>query len=320
MKHSRIIRRRFLAILMMAMVLSLVSCSSDQSESVVPEPKRPALSKAVLNISVQDNEMPETSNATRATEVNTLRAVFEVYKVGGQNLLLSHQEAFLTATSDGYTCELDALPEGECDIYVWLDYGYYQTQSLRAIGFGESYTSDENSRKAFYGSLRLNVSEQTVAQGAIEAKSPFARYRIEALDVEEYERIKHVNNWPELSDVEVRVTYESYFPCSFNAITGKPNDARRGLSYTSSVSLSDDGKSVIASDYVLVNGSESTISIRIEIINRQTGEVISSVSDVDVTYRRGYETVVSGNILTAGTMDGNVYIDTRWEGEYNVNF
>ena len=317
MKQSSIIQS---ILLLMTMVLSLASCSSDENEPSVPEPERPALSKVVLNISVQDNKMPETSNATRAAEAISLRAVVEVYRAGAQNLLLSHQEPSLTATSDGYTCELNALPEGECDIYLWLDYGYYQTQSLRAIGFEENYTSDENSRKAFYGSVRLNASGQTVAQGAIEAKSPFARYRIEALDVEKYESMKDANGWPELSDVDIRVTYESYFPCSFNATTGKPNDAQRGLSYTSAVSLSDDGKSVIASDYVLVNGSESTISIRIEIIERSTGEVISSVSDVDVTYRRGYETVVSGNILTEGTMDGQVSIDTRWEGEYNVNF
>lgn len=309
----------FSTVLLLTIGITLSSCSGDDNNEPEPQPEPVEMSKALLTVAIQDGNMRDTVITTRAAE--NLRVVSEAYSVDNHYNIVRHQESSLTESSTGiYTCELDSLPEGDYDVFVWLDNGYYNVQSLRAVSLPDNYANGGLSRKAYYGKTNLSVSADAVAQGNITATSPFAAYRIEALDVERYGKMREANGWPDIKDLEIKVTYDSYFPCSFNVISEKPNDAKQGITYTSGVSLSEDGKSVIASDYVLVNGTESTIRITIDIINSQTGEVISSIKDVDVTYKRGYDTVISGNLLTAGNTNGDVDIDIRWDGSYDVNF
>lgn len=314
------IKKIFIVIMILSVFMGLSSCSNnDEGEQPVPIPEQTKFSSALINVSLNDSTMPDIQNRTRSAE--GLRTVVEAYNMANHYSLLRHQTTALTTASSGqYTLEVDSLPVGKSDIYVWIDNGYYNTSDLKAVSFGENYTTDSNKRKAFYGRTSVDISEDATTQGTIDARSPFARYRIEALDVEEYEKRRTANGWPPLEDVQIKITYEGYFPSSFNVISGKPNNASQNVSYDDKISISSDGRCILASDYVLVNGAESTIRIRIDIMNIQTDEVISSIPDVDVTYKRGYETVVSGNILTAGNMSGDVNIDTRWEGDYDVSF
>ena len=202
-------------------MLMTPSCSSDQEPSA-PEPMtRPT--KVVINI--PSDLMPmyqkRADGQTRADGLQlSLRAVIEIYNQGSTQMI-SHRNIVLipTAVTNVYYFELDDLNEGDYDIYVWSDYSadgsglFYNTESLQAVQI-ISKPFDSDQRRAYMGKTTISVDNDVQThQSPVKMKSPFAHYRIEAIDVAEYEQMKHANGWPELEDVQVRITYMSYvFP------------------------------------------------------------------------------------------------------------
>lgn len=324
-------RKRQMWIWMMAALTMLMmpSCSSDR-EPFAPEPMtRPT--KVVINIpsDLMPTYQKRADGQTRAEGLQlSLRAVIEIYNQGSTQLI-SHRNIVLipTAVTNVYYFELDDLNEGDYDIYVWADFSadgsdlFYNTESLQAVQI-ISKPFDSNQRRAYMGKTTISVDNDVLThQSPVKMKSPFAHYRIEAIDVAEYEQMKHANGWPELEDLLIRITYMSYVPTSFNILTGQPNDAEQGISFTCGTSNQYNGKVIVSDDYVFVTGSESSVIVKVEIINPATDEVIACAENVKIDYRQGYVTIVSGNFLTTdSSLDGAIGIDTRWEGEFNVEF
>lgn len=309
---------------MVVAVCALTACESDDK----PEPIAQECYEVKVVVHIPDGTMPTYTTRT-ADSKYALRGVAEVYAKDCDRLL-RHQAVMLTPTAQTnvFYMMLDSLPQNDLDVYVWTDYSadisdlYYNTKSLRGIRFNDvgKKAGDSNLRRAYFGKTTIGVKERAVAQ-PIKAKTPFAHYRIEALDIADYERMQHVNGWPDLEDVQIRITYKSYVPTSFNIMTGQPNDAEVGKSFTCSTLQQENGKVIVADDYVFVTGTESSVIINIEVINPATEEVIASAENVEIYYRQGYVTTVSGDFLTAdSSLDGNIGITTRWDGEYNVEF
>jgi hypothetical protein len=304
------------------MMLAAMSCSSSNEETT---PLEPTTMPSKVVIYIPESTM-QVNAATRAEGGFALRGVAEVYDPLGE--CVKHLSVMLTPTAqqDVYSFDLNDLSNGDYDIYVWADYSqdggdtYYNTESLRGVTYKQDVVhnaSDSKVRRAYFGKTALSPSSQTQP---VKAKSPFAHYRIEAIDVDRYESMKNVNGWPELEELQIRVTYNSFVPTSFNILTGKPNDAETGVKYTANTFERKDGKVLVGDDFVFVTGEKSSVNITVELVNPANDEVISSIEDLRVDYREGYVTIVSGDFLTHYPHSDDVNVDVRWEGEYNVEF
>ena len=74
---------------------------------------------------------------------------------------------------------------------------------------------------------------------------------------------------------------------------------------------------VMGHDYVFVNGSETTLSISLEVYNDKD-EKVSSTNPIYVPIVRNKLTIVKGEILTS-TASGGVSINPGYEGpDYNI--
>ena len=146
---------------------------------------------------------------------------------------------------------------------------------------------------------------------------PFAKYRLIATDVEAYYNlIEKGEALPPIEDLQVRVTYEGFFPTGFNVATGKPNDAlNTGIHYTSVPTVAEGYDAAVnrqvGADFVLTNGEESFVNVTIQMIDTKTGEAVATVQHVKIPYKRGHLTTVTGHFLTAGKTPGGVQIDTE---------
>ena len=119
---------------------------------------------------------------------------------------------------------------------------------------------------------------------------PFAKYRLIATDVEAYYNlIEKGEALPAIEDLQVRVTYEGFFPTGFNVATGKP-------------------------------GEESFVNVTIQMIDTNTGDIVATVQHVKIPYKRGHLTTVTGHFLTAGKTPGGVQIDTEWGEDIVIEF
>lgn len=233
-----------------------------------------------------------------------------------------HQEVELVKAADGtFQFSLSDLPKADTDMYLWVDGGVlYDASHLNSVALDtENYFPYDKTREAFYGHVSIVPSAKGV-NATLPTKTPYAPYRILASDLDVYEKLKKANDWPDIKDLKVRVTYIGYLPNSFDVIAGRPNDAVQGVSYECGIGFLSNGTPVLAEDKVLVNGTATNVSVNIEIINPVSGEVISSSGEIALSCRYGARTIAEGNILSAGTVDGAVGIDTRWEGEFDIIF
>ena len=288
------------------------------------------LSMVRLRLTLPEPDMPAyTSTRAKDGENTPLRCVAEVYQAGTDNRI-HHREWNVSMQPDGtYLAELSLMP-GDYDLRLWADWdgGYYNADDLSAVTvLTDNYAAGEETDKkdAYYTASVLNIGEDSSEQ-AITMTRPFARYRLIANDVEGYlNLIANGEDYPPVEDLQVHITYEGFFPTGFDVATGKPNDAlNTGIHYTTApvaaTGYPEGEARQIGSDFVLTNGEESFVTVTIQMIDPRTGEAISTVSGIQIPYRRGHLTTVTGRFLTAGKTTGGVEVDDDWENDITIDF
>ena len=117
-----------------------------------------------------------------------------------------------------------------------------------------------------------------------------------------------------------RIRYTQFYPTAFSLFSNEPVDSESGMellcSDFSPIPNSDDVE--IGADYILVNGHETSIPLRVEIVNT-AGEVVKGY-DITAPLLRGRQTTVRGNFFTGQSSSGTT-IDPSFDGEdYYVDF
>ena len=270
------------------------------------------LATVTLRLTLPDKTMPDYPASRSADgESQPLRCVAEVYQAGTSNRVHRRVQNCALQSDGTFLAELSLMP-GDYDLRLWADWGggYYNADDLSAVTvLTDSYVANGETDKkdAYYTASVLNALTR-----------PFARYRLIANDVEGYlNLIKNGENLPAIEDLQVRVTYEGFFPTGFNVATGKPNDAlNTSIHYTSVPTVADGYDEATArqvgADFVLTNGEKSAVTVTIQMIDTNTDETVCTVSGIKIPYKRGYLTTVSGHFLTAGKTAGGVQVDTEW--------
>ena len=121
-----------------------------------------------------------------------------------------------------------------------------------------------------------------------------------------------------LTGYKVIFRYNAFMPCSFNMFTDKPADSWQGVSFSSNMEIDPSyTEMLMGHDYVFVNGSETTLSISLEVYNAE-GEKVSATNPIYVPIVRNKLTLVKGEFLTS-TASGGVSINPGYEGDdYNI--
>lgn len=121
----------------------------------------------------------------------------------------------------------------------------------------------------------------------------------------------------DLDDFYVVFRYHAFMPCAFNMFIDKPADSWTGVSFASRMYSEDNMELTLGYDYIFVNGAETTITLSLEVYNKE-GELMSSTNPIKVPIVRNKLTVVKGDFLTSKA-SGGVAINPSFDGEdYNV--
>lgn len=276
---------------------------------------------------------PDTRVRSASDKSFVLRCIAEVCRTGTDEVI-HRREVLPTPDADGSYAMDFTLNESSYDIRLWADYVptasgtsdyHYTTASgLKAISIQTApyaaNTDTKDAAYAFCGGIALTDGDKTITA---ELQRPLAKYRLVATDVEAYLQFRNRDaaKFPPPEELTAIISYNGYFPSGFNVVSGKPNAAVGGITYSSALSsVPQDKKEVqIGSDWVFVNGTESLVNVAIQILNKK-GEVISQVKDTPIAYRRNHYTTIKGSFLTAGQSGGNIQIDTEWDGSHDVEF
>ena len=214
---------------------------------------------------------------------------------------------------------------------VWTDYVaagtdtdlYYDTKDLQYVACTDPYTGSTPYRDCLYGTAALDLRQyrdewNAKVQIKVDMVRPLAKYELIATDVKDFLR-KTKKQRADDETFTITFSYGFYLPTVFNVLTGKPADSRTGIAYTTPLALPTDGQEecTIGTDFVFVNGTESFVSLLME-IRDSGGNVISRTTGLEVPYRRGHLTTVRARFLT-NEMQGGVDIDPDFDGDIDID-
>lgn len=265
----------------------------------------------------------------RSGETVRLRAVIEAYRRGTDERVMRKATFVEKINEEGLHTAVVILPQGEYDLRIWGDYVaeadkdyHYNTTDTKKVEILpiESYEANTDTRDCFAQTDTVTVGGSALTK-TLTLNRPLAKYRLVADDIARYRKLMTTNDYPPLEELTITVQYEGFLPCSFDATTGKPSDAKGGYSYNATLpEITPSMTEVeISNDYVFVNGDESAVTVTV-LVKDKTGKTISRVQGVEVKYKRGMLTTITGEFLTAGVVNPGINIDTDWEDEYNVTF
>lgn len=282
-----------------------------------------------LQLKIPSTNLPQFAikAGTKGNSELALRGTAFIFKKGSTQLFAVKKSMLTPTETDGvYNMEL-SLFKGEYDVNLWCDYTDNETTDNHYITTGpdvitiqpqERYIGNTDSRDCFSKRFSLTVTEANTSSLSVEMNRPLAKFQLVTTDIEAYEKQRLQKNLPPLADLSIFIGYEGFLPSAYNITESKLANAKEGYFFYSTLSKVTTKDAMIAKDYVLVNGAESSVVVTI-LFKDATGKTISGVRGVRIAYRAGQLTTVSGDFLTAGLGSG-VTINTEWSGDYNVEF
>lgn len=311
-----------------------------------PEPETPAF---VLHLDF-DTDMPlhqEIAWSRAATDAHDVRHQVMIYSGTGEITASSVPVRTLTLTGESTTLNRDVeidLEEGQYSFLVWSDYvdqgsmndKYYTTGSLSAITLADrnNHPGSNPYRDAFRGQTTGTVVKGVGGSATAAMKRPMARFEFITTDLEEFvakeaarrsaeegraggdkSETEVSDSRADLSGYTVRFRYTGFMPSTYTIYGDKPIDAWTGVYFDSSLESMSDGTRM-GYDYVMVNGSETSVSVAVEVYDEK-GTRISATNTIEVPLVRSKLTVVKGEFMSASS-GGGVAIDPGFDGEFNI--
>lgn len=255
--------------------------------------------------------------------------------------------------SKSYAADLDTIinvtiPDGDYRLYAWVDFvetgtladKYYDTSDFEEIILADRYNHSGSNpwRDAFVGSAETSVQSRAddgtpvlvpVNEAHIDLERPLAKYQFISTDLRrfvEQSRSKaeaksdpdsrEPSRAPSLSDYRVKMMYTRFMPCSFNMFTNKPADSWTGVVYDSTIRALNDDEAEVAFDHVFVNGSETAVTVAMEVYDLDD-TLLARIPAFDVPLKRSMLTIVKGDFLTTKA-GGAIGISPDFDGEFNI--
>ncbi len=232
---------------------------------------------------------------------------------------------------------------GDYNVMVWTDYvpsgqttdWHYLTADFAEITLDATrpHSGCDDTRDAFRGVAEASIAEGESKEIPVPLVRPMARYRIIATDVREFAetlakaeadgkgdnattqggaQLPTINT----DDYVIVVRYPGYMTSAFNMFIDHPADSRTGVQYNGQmVQLSDD-EMELAFDYVFTNGTETAVTVAVDLYNTR-GDLLARSSNINVPLKRSHLTEVRGAFLTTQA-SGDVGVCPDYEGEFNI--
>ncbi len=255
---------------------------------------------------------------------------------------------FTKDISEGYDHEmtLEVLP-GNYRFMVWSDLvktngdsHFYNAESFTEIVLQGEHKGNCDHRDAFRGTNNVSIVSDIMKRLPdtlnIAMQRPLAKFEFVTNDVVEFinketTRIASRANGKEsapadntptrainIEDYKVVFYYVGFMPHAYSMYTDKPVDSSTGVLFESTLKKLSDSEASMGFDYVLVNGKESAVTIKIGIYDNE-GTQLSMTKPIEVPLKRNYHTLLTGMFLMSNA-SGGVTINPDFDGDHNLIF
>lgn len=272
--------------------------------------------------------------------------------VNGEPASVHSREYIMTRDiSTGYDTSFElSLPPGDYRLMIWSDlYEFegddplYTVETFHEISLYGDHSPNNDYRDAFKGTADIEVEsfvvEHDLPRRTIFMERPLAKFEFVTTDLMEFlEREKRseqttAKSSPEaapldpqetdsrtvsLDDYKVVMHYVGYMPSTYSMIADKPVDSKTGVKFDSKLTQISDDEATMGFDHVFVNGTQTSVTVQLELLNR-AGEQVSLTAPITVPLRRSNHTIVRGSFLMTEST-GGTGIDPEYDGDYNLFF
>lgn len=239
--------------------------------------------------------------------------------------------------------------EAGSDADLYYDTSDFSEIALRSAGSpSEAYIHRGNSpwRDAFRGEGSFRVGADgamyapddrdcasPLAEAVITMRRPLARYVFVTTDLSDFisrhglrplsdevdtESSPRPLPTVDLSDFRVVFRYTGYMPSVYNAHIDKPVNSITGVSFDGAITRADDGNTAeLGSDYISVNGHETSVQVAVDVYDRNTGTRVASTNPITVPLVRNRLTIVRGRFLTSKA-GSSVGISPGFKDDINI--
>lgn len=278
-----------------------------------------------------DSLIPSTKTLSENLTVHDFRIIIAYLRNGEtakrQTIIISPEQVKNGKIKIQEPQQLHAV---DYTMIVWADYVpknsctdlHYNTKDINNITCTEPYQYGTESKNCFHSIIPLDLRsyrEQWNTQIPIEIhlERPQAKYRIIASDTKKFLYNSPINY--EADDIFTAVvSYHFFFPMVFNGVTGKLSDVWTNVSYSMPFKLKNtQTETTICLDYIFAEKEENAVSISLDIQDKY-GNIISHIPNLQIHYKRGYQTTIKGNFLT-GNPNGGMAINYEYEDEINID-
>lgn len=277
-----------------------------------------------------------------------IRYIVRAYPEGSTRASENYEEFVFTGDiADGYDRTLSiSLTPGNYDIKVWSDLTesaddrpFYDAEEFSDISLTDTNSGSNDYRDAFRGTAGVtisgNIEEREAEEVEIIMERPLAKFEIITTDLEEFieneltrvatrsaeegtkaTRVIDINNYI------VRVYNANFFylaPMAYNIFTDKPVSYETEILFDSSLEMLGEKEAAMGFDYVFINGNETSITLRMEILEKSGGEEtsLSWTDAIQVPLKRNRHTLLRGRFLTMKAT-GGIGINKDYTGDINI--
>lgn len=231
---------------------------------------------------------------------------------------------FTRSIAQGYNCELRVkLAPGDYTVMVWSELSetadgrhYYDAADFGDIRLTAPHAANTPYRDAFRGTADITVKSYANSHipdnTLVMMERPLAKYEFVLSGLQEF----LTKNGGTIDDYEAAVTYTAYMPCSYSMFIDKPVDSSTGVAYVGDIRRLSNAEASLGFDYVFVNGTESAVTVQVEVRRKSDAEAVSRSKTIRVPLRRGEHTLIRGSFLTLSP--GGVGVDPGYDGDYNI--
>ncbi len=236
---------------------------------------------------------------------------------------------------------LDLLP-GEYLMRVWADIAnpyapgrsfFYDPTNFAEITLSD-HVANTDFRDAFRGERHVKIEADILDNSELEVievmlERPLAKYEFITNDLKEFtdkEIVASRGDAPQasgspatrldISNYKVVFYYSGFMPDTYSMLTDKPVDSSTGRSFESVITPINENEASLGFDYIFVNGSNASVSVRVGIYNEK-GTQLSLTNPIDVPLKRSHHTKLRGSYLMQTASEG-IVINPDFDGEHNV--
>ena len=223
----------------------------------------------------------------------------------------------------------EKLKREEYRIVVWAEFVQdngesiaYEYEDITYITQCIPYRGSTEDKDAFSISKTEDLRE---AKGEVtdqlSLSRPFGKFRIIATNTEQLTETGEYTV-EQIGRMTVTLSYTSFFPCAYNAVTNRPNDANTGFQFTGSVEWVNEEHVkglMLAFDYVWVNSTKSSVTAQLT-VHDELGKQIAKINNIHIPYERGRLTTIIGEFTddSGSNGDSGIGINPDFDGIYEI--